>query len=92
MKVRPSVKKMCDKCRVIKRHGKIMVICSNPKHKQRQGQIVAFIGFLELAVMKDITGGEFVGDFRNDFIDFGWAPDYERPLASQSIISTQGSP
>jgi len=37
MKVRPSVKKMCDKCRVIKRHGKIMVICSNPKHKQRQG-------------------------------------------------------
>jgi large subunit ribosomal protein L36 len=30
MKVRPSVKKMCDKCRVIKRHGKIMVICSNP--------------------------------------------------------------
>ena len=37
MKVRPSVKKMCDKCRVIKRHGKIMVICPNPKHKQRQG-------------------------------------------------------
>ena len=35
MKVRPSVKKMCDKCRVIKRHGKIMVICPNPKHKQR---------------------------------------------------------
>ena len=37
MKVRPSVKKMCDKCRVIKRHGKVMVICPNPKHKQRQG-------------------------------------------------------
>ena len=37
MKVRPSVKKMCDKCRLIKRHGRIMVICSNPKHKQRQG-------------------------------------------------------
>ena len=37
MKVRPSVKKMCDKCRVIKRHGKVMVICENPKHKQRQG-------------------------------------------------------
>jgi large subunit ribosomal protein L36 len=28
---------MCDKCRVIKRHGRIMVICQNPKHKQRQG-------------------------------------------------------
>ena len=37
MKVRPSVKKMCDKCRLIKRHGRIMVICVNPKHKQRQG-------------------------------------------------------
>ena len=37
MKVRPSVKKMCEKCKVIKRHGKVMVICDNPKHKQRQG-------------------------------------------------------
>jgi hypothetical protein len=35
-------------------------------------QIFAFIGGLELAVMKDITGGEFVGDFRNGYIDFGW--------------------
>ena len=33
MKVRPSVKKMCDKCKVIKRKGKILVICENPKHK-----------------------------------------------------------
>ena len=37
MKVRPSVKKMCDKCRVIRRRGNILVICSNPRHKQRQG-------------------------------------------------------
>ena len=35
-------------------------------------QIIAFIGFLEIAVMKDVTGGEFVGDFRNGAIDFGW--------------------
>jgi len=28
---------MCENCRVIKRHGRIMVICVNPKHKQRQG-------------------------------------------------------
>jgi len=28
---------MCDRCRVIKRHGKVLVICSNPRHKQRQG-------------------------------------------------------
>lgn len=38
MKVRSSVKPMCDKCKVIKRHGKVMVICSKyPNHKQRQG-------------------------------------------------------
>ena len=37
-------------------------------------QVLAFVGFLELFVMKDIegTGNEFVGDFRNGYIDFGW--------------------
>ncbi|MEY3930321.1 MAG: ribosomal protein [Cyanobacteriota bacterium] len=30
MKVRASVKKMCDKCRVIRRHGRVMVICAAP--------------------------------------------------------------
>ncbi|MBU5904816.1 50S ribosomal protein L36, partial [Vibrio cholerae O1] len=25
------------KCKVIKSKGKVMVICENPKHKQRQG-------------------------------------------------------
>ncbi|MFA6047745.1 MAG: 50S ribosomal protein L36 [Parcubacteria group bacterium] len=37
MKVRASVKKICDKCKTVKRKGKLYVICSNPKHKQRQG-------------------------------------------------------
>ena len=31
------LKPMCDKCRVIKRKGRVMIICENPKHKQRQG-------------------------------------------------------
>jgi hypothetical protein len=37
-------------------------------------QIVGFIGFLEAVVMKDIkgTGNEFIGDFRNGALDFGW--------------------
>ena len=36
-------------------------------------QIIAFIGYLEVFVMKDAKGsGEFPGDFRNDFFDFGW--------------------
>lgn len=37
MKVRASVKKMCERCRVIRRRGLVRVVCSNPKHKQRQG-------------------------------------------------------
>ena len=37
MKVRPSVKKMCDKCKVIRRKGVVRIICENPRHKQRQG-------------------------------------------------------
>jgi large subunit ribosomal protein L36 len=37
MKVKPSVKPICDKCKVIKRKGKVMIICENPKHKQKQG-------------------------------------------------------
>jgi len=37
MKVRTSVKKMCEKCKVIKRHGRVYVICQDPTHKQRQG-------------------------------------------------------
>ena len=37
MKVRASVKKICDKCKIIKREGVVRVICENKKHKQRQG-------------------------------------------------------
>jgi large subunit ribosomal protein L36 len=37
MKVRSSVKVRCEKCKVVKRQGVIMIICKNPKHKQRQG-------------------------------------------------------
>ncbi|MCD6246429.1 50S ribosomal protein L36 [candidate division WOR-3 bacterium] len=37
MKVKASVKKMCEHCRIVKRHGVVRVICKNPRHKQRQG-------------------------------------------------------
>jgi large subunit ribosomal protein L36 len=37
MKVKASVKKMCPKCKIIKRKGVVKVICTNPKHKQKQG-------------------------------------------------------
>nr|QKV46852.1 ribosomal protein L36 [Oceaniopteris gibba] len=37
MKIRASIRKIREKCRSIRRRGRIMVICCNPKHKQRQG-------------------------------------------------------
>jgi len=37
MKVRASVKKICAKCKIVRRGRVVRVICTNPKHKQRQG-------------------------------------------------------
>ncbi|MEN3185952.1 MAG: 50S ribosomal protein L36 [Atribacterota bacterium] len=37
MKVRASVKPRCEKCKVIRRRGRVVVVCSDPRHKQRQG-------------------------------------------------------
>lgn len=37
MKVRASVRRMCEKCKVIRRHGVVRVICADKRHKQRQG-------------------------------------------------------
>lgn len=38
MKVRSSVKRICAGCKIVRRKGKVRVICSNdPKHKQVQG-------------------------------------------------------
>lgn len=37
MKVTASVRKRCERCQIIKRHGTLRVICAIPKHKQRQG-------------------------------------------------------
>lgn len=37
MKVRSSVRRMCEKCRIIRRHGKVRVICADVRHTQVQG-------------------------------------------------------
>ncbi|WP_017872970.1 MULTISPECIES: 50S ribosomal protein L36 [Candidatus Caldatribacterium] len=37
MKVRASVKPRCEKCKVVRRKGRVFVVCSEPRHKQRQG-------------------------------------------------------
>ena len=54
-------------------------------------QLLFLIGVLEASVMKDITGGEFVGDFRNGAIDFGWDSfDEETKLKKRGIELNQG--
>jgi len=37
MKVRASTKKICPKCKIVRRKGVVRVICENKRHKQRQG-------------------------------------------------------
>ncbi|RIK68818.1 MAG: 50S ribosomal protein L36 [Planctomycetota bacterium] len=38
MKVRSSVRRICENCKLVKRKGVVRVICkANPRHKQRQG-------------------------------------------------------
>jgi hypothetical protein len=55
-------------------------------------QIILFIGALELAVMKDVTGeAEFPGDFRNGSLDFGWDTfDEETKLKKRAIELNNG--
>ena len=55
-------------------------------------QLIGFIGFLEMFVMKDVNGtGEFPGDFRNGYIDFGWDRfDEETKLQKRTIELNQG--
>jgi Chlorophyll A-B binding protein len=55
-------------------------------------QLLFFIGVLEANVMKDVNGtGEFVGDFRNGYIDFGWDSfDAETQLKKRAIELNQG--
>ena len=37
MKVRASVRRICENCKIVRRKGIVRVICTNPKHKQKQG-------------------------------------------------------
>eukprot|EP00566_Odontella_aurita_P023941 CAMPEP_0113538050 /NCGR_PEP_ID=MMETSP0015_2-20120614/7157_1 /TAXON_ID=2838 /ORGANISM="Odontella" /LENGTH=211 /DNA_ID=CAMNT_0000437595 /DNA_START=108 /DNA_END=743 /DNA_ORIENTATION=+ /assembly_acc=CAM_ASM_000160 len=58
-------------------------------------QLVAFVGFLELFVMKDSANGaepgDFPGDFRNGALDFGWDTfDEETKLSKRAIELNNG--
>lgn len=54
-------------------------------------QIFAFIAALEIFVMRDFVGGEFPGDLRNNYIDFGWDTfDEATKLNKRTIELNQG--
>jgi hypothetical protein len=55
-------------------------------------QVLLFVGALELAVMKDVTGeSEFPGDFRNGALDFGWdSLDAEAQASKRAIELNNG--
>jgi len=37
MKVRTSIKRICENCKIVRRKGRVYVVCTNARHKQRQG-------------------------------------------------------
>lgn len=56
-------------------------------------QIITFIGWLECAFMRDVSGtdNEHIGDFRNGYIDFGWDDfDEETKLQKRAIELNNG--
>ncbi len=59
MKVKPSVKPICEKCKVIRRKGRVMVICQNPKHKQRQANSAPGVKCVESRADPDTDMDDF---------------------------------
>ena len=37
MKVKASIKRICENCKIIRRKGVVRMICQNPRHKRRLG-------------------------------------------------------
>jgi hypothetical protein len=54
-------------------------------------QIFAFIGALEVLVMRDFVGGDFPGDLRNNYFDLGWDTfDEATKLRKRTVELNQG--
>ncbi|MES2202943.1 MAG: 50S ribosomal protein L36 [Patescibacteria group bacterium] len=37
MKIKSSIHTRCANCKMLRRKGRVYVVCTNPRHKQRQG-------------------------------------------------------
>ncbi|KAJ6922123.1 hypothetical protein NC652_015932 [Populus alba x Populus x berolinensis] len=88
MKVRSSVKKMCEFCQIVKRRGRIYVICnSNPKHKQRQG--FSTFAYGGLMWYENTFPVEHLWKFNNALADI--FPRSAETSAPQRIIPSQST-
>ena len=45
MKVKPSVKPICEKCKIIKRKGRVMIICENPSTNKNRDNGIRRCGY-----------------------------------------------
>ena len=63
MKVSPSVKRICENCRVIRRHGRVMVICVNPRHKMCIRDSLMAVGTADYSIknLNEKTNAEIEG-------------------------------
>jgi len=60
MKVRSSVKVMCDGCNVVRRKGRVYVVCSkNPKHKQVCCLAIFVISILTYLTASRVTAEQY---------------------------------
>jgi len=58
MRVQPSVKKICRNCKIIRRNRVVRVICTDPRHKQRQGAETFNQGVDALGLIAVVVGKE----------------------------------
>ena len=79
MKVRTSIKRLCEACRIVKRRGRLYVVCAKvPKHKQRQGLVTETTSQTAMYFREEEEEGE--GGDRNKNIN-----DYKNSSASRIV-------
>lgn len=80
MKVAASVRKICEKCRLIRRRGRLIVICSNPKEN-----VDKYLALFEKTT-DDIEGVNYLKETLGEFLEDGVAQDLETIMTSVDAV------
>ena len=97
MKVRASVKKICNKCKVIRRKGVVRVLCENTKHKQRQapvsisalianGQVAQLTGHIPIGMNNGLTQPEIAETITHLAFYVGWPNVFSAMPVAKEVI------